>query len=86
MFNVCNYVPDNNLPYLTFEKCQGYVSLSAPTRKAALLLDQYAEMQLSTGLIEEGCWDHPQMLLKSSTPSGMGWGSEGRLEAYFRVV
>lgn len=63
MFKVCIYcvitgiisVPDNNLPYLTFEKHQGYVSLSAPTRKAAFLWDQYTAMQLGTAVTEGGC-------------------------------
>lgn len=45
MLKVYHSVPDNELPYLTFEKCQCYASLHAPTRKAALLWDQYAEMQ-----------------------------------------
>lgn len=74
MFKVYNYVPDNELPYLTFEKCQCYASFHASTRKAAFLWKEYAEMQLGAGPAKGGCWNCLQTLLKALVHGMEGWG------------
>lgn len=59
MFKVYNYVPDNELPYLTFEKCQRYASLRASARQAAFLRKVERELGAAwgaAGITPEGCW------------------------------
>lgn len=79
MFKVYNYVPDNELPYLTFEKCQRYASLRAPARQAAFLWKVERELGAAwgaAGIAPEGC----------SKPPAWHGGQEGHLEACCGVV